>query len=950
MTHAARHPRAAGPRKRFLPCSLRARLVLVLLLVMAAAIVGMGWQTAGQQTERAREDEIHRARNHIDHVVAGARPLLLLSDITGIEELLLRVAANPNVLEVDVSGRGGGVLAHVRNSPGQGPGAVYEDARRVPPKDERDRVVLHPDELELWQPIDSAGIIGWARLRYDLSEVARRREQIVFNAIAAVSIAALLGVTLLLALLRGPLRALGQATEFARGLEARRGEQLGLGQTPIEIAQLQEALNQASSALHRQDLELSASTKALRDSEHRLADMVQQAPDAIVMLDLDGQLLSVNRATEDLTGRAADELVGRHFTEIGLLSENAAKAALEEFRHILAGETRPRLELPLRRSSGRRVIAEVRPRLIRRDGRDAEIQMILRDITERKQNEEMISRFGRVLDASSNEIYIFDADTLRFVQVNSGAQKNLGYDMEQLQVMTPLDLKPEFDRAHFESLLVPLRNCETDALQFETVHRRADGTLYPVEIRLQLSHAEHPPVFVAVVQDISQRQLTEARLQYLANFDTLTGLPNRARLAEHMDRILTEADRHQRLAAVMFLDLDNFKLINDSLGHEAGDVLLKAVAEGLRESVRPGDTVARLGGDEFVVALANVHHVDDVATVANKILERLSRPVIVGERELVATPSIGISVYPLDDRSADGLLKNADIAMYHAKDRGRNNFQFFTAELDTRARRRISLQDSLRQALARGELSLAYQPQMELAGGRVVGVEALMRWQHPQWGAVSPAEFIPVAEETGLILPLGEWALREACRHARAWAAHGYPLKVSVNLSTRQFLDPRLGETVRQALDGLPADRLDLEITESLFMENFDDSAATLTELSELGVTLSLDDFGTGYSSLAYLRRLPIDTLKIDRVFVNELDRNPDDAAIARTIIVLAKSLGMQVTAEGVETASQLEFLKRHGCDAVQGYYLGKPMSEPELRAWLANRALAAASGIRRLG
>jgi EAL domain-containing protein (putative c-di-GMP-specific phosphodiesterase class I) len=288
--------------------------------------------------------------------------------------------------------------------------------------------------------------------------------------------------------------------------------------------------------------------------------------------------------------------------------------------------------------------------------------------------------------------------------------------------------------------------------------------------------------------------------------------------------------------------------------------------------------------------------------------------------------------------------------MYHAKDRGRNNFQFFTAELDTRARRRISLQDSLRQALARGELSLAYQPQMELAGGRVVGVEALMRWQHPQWGAVSPAEFIPVAEETGLILPLGEWALREACRHARAWAAHGYPLKVSVNLSTRQFLDPRLGETVRQALDGLPADRLDLEITESLFMENFDDSAATLTELSELGVTLSLDDFGTGYSSLAYLRRLPIDTLKIDRVFVNELDRNPDDAAIARTIIVLAKSLGMQVTAEGVETASQLEFLKRHGCDTVQGYYLGMPMSEPELRAWLANRALAAASGIRRLG
>jgi diguanylate cyclase (GGDEF)-like protein/PAS domain S-box-containing protein len=929
--------------RRFRPAllGLRAQLALLLVLVLAAAIIGMGWYSGRQGAKQAFDDELRRAHNHISHVVTAGRQALLLSDIAALDEHLLRLAANPHVLEIEVSEHTGRTLAHVVNTDARGPRPVFTASRLIPPKDERDWITMQPGEAVLWQPIHSAGVIGWVRLRYDLSEVTQRRAEIVRDTLYTMAIAALLGVALLLGFLHRPLRALNRAREFALTLDARRGEQLGLESAPLEIEQLQHALNQASASLHRQHRQLADSTQALRDSEQRLADMVQQAPDAIVMLDLEGRLISVNHATEDLAGRSADELVGRHFTEIGLLSDNAAAAAMAEFRHIVAGEARPRLELPIRRQNGRYAIAEVQPQIIRRDGRAAEIQMILRDITERKQNEEMIARFGRVLDASSNEIYIFDADTLRFVQVNVGAQKNLGYDMDDLRVMTPLDLKPEYTREQFEAVLKPLRDGGTDTLHFETVHRRRDGSTYPVEIRLQLSRAEHPPVFVAIVQDIAQRRRTEARLQYLANYDTLTGLPNRAQLAVQLERILTEADRHQRLAAVMFLDLDNFKVVNDSLGHEAGDTLLKAVADCLRESVRPGDTVARLGGDEFVVTLANVGHLDDIARVADKILESLGRPLTIAGRELVVTSSIGISVYPLDHKNSEGLIKNADIAMYHAKERGRNNYQFFTAELDTRVKRRMALESSLRGALARGELALAFQPQVELVSGRVIGVEALARWQHPEWGAVSPAEFIPVAEETGLILSLGEWVLRESCRKAMAWRGAGHPLKVSVNLSTRQFEDARLLETVAGALadSGLPPAYLELEITESLLMKDLDGSANLLTKLAGLGITLSLDDFGTGYSSLVYLKRLPIDVLKIDRAFVGDLDLNPDDAVIARTIILLAKSLGMRVTAEGVETADQLEFLHRHGCDTVQGFYFGKPMAEADLLEWLTRTA-----------
>lgn len=548
---------------------------------------------------------------------------------------------------------------------------------------------------------------------------------------------------------------------------------------------------------------------------------------------------------------------------------------------------------------------------------------------ERRQAEAVSTRLGRILDSSSNEIYIFNADTLHFVQVNQGAQRNLGYTLEELRELTPLALKPEFTQQRFEALIAPLRREEQDTITFVTLHKRKDGSLYPVEVRLHLSRTEDPPVFVAVIQDITERRQTEERLHYLAHYDALTDLPNRVLLHKRLNEAMLEADRRERLVAVMFLDLDRFKTINDTLGHDVGDALLKAVAERLKKTVRPGDTISRLGGDEFTVILGNVAHVDDVSRVAQKILDQFLSPFRLGGRDLHTSPSIGITLYPLDDKAPEDLLKDADVAMYRAKELGRNRFQFFTADLNVRAARRLELETGLRQALERQEFILHYQPLVDTKTGRIKGMEALLRWQHPEFGLIPPLEFIPLAEDTGLIIQIGEWVLKTACAQIKAWHETGFPaLQVAVNLSSKQLRDKNLVGVVQQALadSGLEARYLGLELTESVLMEDMELAAAIMKELKKVGVAFSLDDFGTGYSSLSYLKRFPIDYLKIDRSFVCDITTDLFGAGIVRAIIVMAHTLKIKVIAEGVETNEQLVFLRRQGCDITQGYYCSEPL------------------------
>jgi diguanylate cyclase (GGDEF)-like protein len=439
-----------------------------------------------------------------------------------------------------------------------------------------------------------------------------------------------------------------------------------------------------------------------------------------------------------------------------------------------------------------------------------------------------------------------------------------------------------------------------------------------------------------------ERKRYQVQLEHQANYDALTGLPNRNLLHDRL-RQAVYSQRAARAIAVVFMDLDHFKFVNDSLGHSTGDLLLKAMGERLRTVLREGDTVGRVGGDEFVLILNDQSNEEIIYRAMQRISSKVSEPITIEGKELYVSCSAGISIYPQDGRDVDTLLKNADAAMYRAKEHGRSNFQFYTSEMNERVNERLALENALRRALERHELTLHYQQKVNLRTGQVVGAEALVRWLHPEWGLVRPARFIPLAEETGLIVNIGEWVLREACRQTRAWLDAGLdPGVVSVNLSVRQFRQEGLVAAVARILDEtrLNPAQLEMELTESMVMGNVDQAIAVLQGLKQLGVTLSVDDFGTGYSSLSYLKDLPIDTLKIDRSFVRDIGSGAeaDDGVLAQAIISLGHALHLKVIAEGVETDAQLRFLRRHGCDEVQGFFHGEPVP-PDMHAKLLEKA-----------
>ena len=440
----------------------------------------------------------------------------------------------------------------------------------------------------------------------------------------------------------------------------------------------------------------------------------------------------------------------------------------------------------------------------------------------------------------------------------------------------------------------------------------------------------------------AQRKVAEDQLRFIATHDSLTDLPNRSMFNEGLRHALQQGARYNRGAAVLFIDIDRFKVVNDSLGHSAGDRLLQDCAKRLSECLRESDTVARLGGDEFVVMVENFTAPRDAIAVAQKILSNVAKPFFVDGTEFLRSASIGISTYPDDATDAETLLKNADIAMYRAKDLGRNNYQFYSAQMNKHTFERLAMESSLRRALDRNEFVLHYQPKLDLRSGEIAGVEALVRWRHPDWGMVSPAQFIPLAEETGLIVQIGEWVLKTACEQSRTWRDQGIPaMRVAVNLSARQFgqktLLTDIAKTIAQT--GLTPECLELEITESLVMHNPEHAADTLHKLKAMGISLSIDDFGTGYSSLAYLKRFPIDCVKVDRSFIKDIPNDSDDMAITKGIIALGHSLRLKVIAEGVETVEQREFLRANGCDELQGFLFSKPLPAEEVTALLKNHS-----------
>src|SRR3990170_778461 len=441
-----------------------------------------------------------------------------------------------------------------------------------------------------------------------------------------------------------------------------------------------------------------------------------------------------------------------------------------------------------------------------------------------------------------------------------------------------------------------------------------------------------------VIEDITERKLTEEKIIRMANYDNLTGLPNRRLLMSYLSQALTLVSRRALYAAILFIDLDRFKLINDTLGHSAGDELLKEVAERLKKCVRLSDTVGRLGGDEFIVLLPDIEQIDDVIIICNRIQTIFDSPVRIGEQEVSVMMSIGISVYPTDGDDGETLLRKADVAMYRAKSDGKSCYRFYSEGMSQSGANRLRLESRLRRAAERGELYLNYQPQVDVNTGRIYGAEALLRWNDPGYGIISPKEFIPIAEESGLIIPIGEWLLRTACLQAKEWQGSGLNhIKLAVNISLRQFMQKEFAHVVGRILKetGLDAGDLELELTESIIMENAESVINILNELKQIGVSLAIDDFGTGYSSLMYLKLMPIDIIKIDQSFVNDMTVNKDDASICDAIIKLAKSLNLEVIAEGVETLDQIELLKRLDCNNIQGYIVSKPLGCKEFEKFL---------------
>ena len=471
-----------------------------------------------------------------------------------------------------------------------------------------------------------------------------------------------------------------------------------------------------------------------------------------------------------------------------------------------------------------------------------------------------------------------------------------------------------------------------------TEHRRSVEALRRAHDELEIRVRERTEALAEanarLRDEIAERETAERRIRHLAHHDVLTGLPNRRLLHKRLEQALGAARESGGHAAVIFIDLDRFKTINDSLGHAVGDALLKAVALRLTEVLRPGDTVSRMGGDEFVLVLGNAAGPDDATAVSDRLLECLSRPYEITGYSLRVTPSIGISVFPRDGEDAETLLSRADAAMYHAKAEGRHCFRFFTEQVQRASTQRLQLENELHGAVARGELLLHYQPRFDLIHRSFVAAEALVRWQHPTRGMISPAEFIPLAEETGLIHPIGRWVLEEACRQQRAWRERGFcPGSIAVNLSAQQFRSADLAGSIGSILGdaGIEPEAIELEITESTLMHDSGQTLATLQALASLGIRISIDDFGTGYSSLAYLKRFPVHLLKIDRSFVRDIPANTDDATIVRAITGLAGSLGLRVVAEGVENEAQVRFLQGIGCDEGQGFLFAPPMPADEL-------------------
>jgi diguanylate cyclase (GGDEF)-like protein/PAS domain S-box-containing protein len=689
--------------------------------------------------------------------------------------------------------------------------------------------------------------------------------------------------------------------------------------------------------------------QALRKSEARLRQLIATTLDAVITVDRLLNVIEWNRRAEETFGVPASEVIGLPLRPslLGSKYMRLLTVMMERFR--TSGTTsrlRQRVELTMHSADDKDVPVEVTIAPAGR-GTDATFTAFVRDISARQRAERALEqrekRFRTIVEKSWSGVVLLDGD-LRFTFTGSSTQHLIGYEDHELLGASLFDFIHPREvgtaRQVFQRILEQPNHETHGELRF----RHKDGRWIWLEgFSQNLLHESSVGAVVLNYRDVSQRKETEKQLEYRAYYDSLTGLPNRLLFRDRLVNSLAHAERNRVGVAVMYLDVDHFKLVNDGLGHSFGDRLLADVARRLQAILRASDTISRIGGDEFSVLLPEVTNAEAVAGVARKVLDALARPFRVDSHEIFVTASIGISCYPADGNDAETLLKCADAAMYRAKELGRNQAQLFTASMNERYVRRLALEQHLHHAIERQQLELYYQPVYDRARRRIVSLEALLRWRDPHRGLVQPSEFIQLAEETGMIVQIGEWALRTACAQLRKWHDRGLAtLRMAVNISAVQLQQRGLLEVVRAALDEsrIPPNMLQLEITESAAMQNFELTMNVLRELREMGVSIAIDDFGTGQSSLIYLKHFPIDTVKIDKEFLKEVTSDETAAAIVSYVINLAHTLSLKVVAEGVETEEQYTFLRHYACDLMQGFLFSKPLPADEVYPYLQHAVL----------
>ncbi|MDH5777049.1 MAG: EAL domain-containing protein [Gammaproteobacteria bacterium] len=679
-------------------------------------------------------------------------------------------------------------------------------------------------------------------------------------------------------------------------------------------------------------------------ADQRVRAIMDNVSDGIITIDERGNVESFNASAEKQFGYSAAEIIGKN---VKLLMPEPYQSNHDGYleRYQASGERRC-LGFGFREVEGKRKDGSTFPMELSISEMSLHNQTyyigMVRDITERKVSETEMSKLSHAVEQTADSIIITDKNGL-IEYVNTGFEQTTGYQRDEVIGCTPNVVKSgEMSDDFYTELWKQVLSGEVFRDIF--VNKKKDGSVYFEEktitplrdINNQITH------FISSGKDITDRMRTQERLQYLAHHDVLTGLPNRLLFMDRLAQAMKQSRREGEMVALMFLDIDRFKNINDTLGHQTGDTLLRIIAKRLSGILRDHDTVARLSGDEFAVLLSGINTVDVIPSIARKILLEVSHPVQIREHELFVTTSIGISVFPDDGSEQQVLLKNADSAMYHAKQQGKNNYQFYTPDMNAMAAEYLALENKLHRALERSEFEINYQPQFNIQSGKLNGIEALIRWRHPEEGLLQPDRFIHLLEDTGLIVPIGEWILYTACYQFSKWINSGLLIpKIAVNITPRQLACQNFVSVVEQALKdtGLQPHQLELEITESSLMEEQHANISALHDLHAMGVSIAMDDFGTGYSSLSYLRQFPIQTLKIDRSFVKQLPENHDDCVLARTIISMGQNLNLNIIAEGVETSEQLEFLRNLGCDDAQGFLYSPAIPAELLReSFLINR------------